>query len=280
MERCDLFRHHGKRAIAYEASVTSVMAEIKSSSDRHSGVADERAPSDGRSQSGRSSNRSSCTKPDMLSEPQRTGGQAIARQDERDAIEPTDYREHAAEYRGECHGRMLGRFRRHLPLVRITQVPPLLDVSAHLVDDRRGVVGLRRGGKPKALVEQEGCLRRRLALLRLRDRGDEFRAAAVLDDLLRRLPGVVEFPMLPWACVGGVYDGMVEEWIGHENAPWDGDCPTPPALGDLGESLYERPSILGASHAGGAPVSPTSSSYSTAATCEPPASRHRKKDAI
>jgi hypothetical protein len=43
--------------------------------------------------------------------------------------------------------------------------------------------------------------------------------AAGGDNPLRRLSGVVEFPMLPRARVGGVYDRMVEKWIGHETPP-------------------------------------------------------------
>ena len=102
VERRDLLRHQDVRAVSHEsiakrrerrdgglrrrlpasavianasASVTSGMAEIESSSDRPSGamgVAD--APADGRSRSGRSPNRSSCTKPDMFSKSQRAGG--------------------------------------------------------------------------------------------------------------------------------------------------------------------------------------------------------------
>jgi hypothetical protein len=66
------------------ASVALEMVEIKSSSDRPSGAMGVAvALSAGRSRSGRSPNRSSCTKPGMPSEPQRMGRQAIGRFDER-----------------------------------------------------------------------------------------------------------------------------------------------------------------------------------------------------
>jgi hypothetical protein len=95
-----------------------------------------------------------------------------------------------------------------------------------------GYVGLRGCGKPLALVEHKGCLRRRLALLWFRNRGDELGAATRVDNLLCGLSGLVESPMLPWACVGGVYNGMVEKWIAHRHAP-ETTKTDAPCLGDV-----------------------------------------------
>ena len=109
------------------------------------------------------------------------------------------------------------RLRRDLPLVRVRQARATAStLLAHLVDDRRRVVLLRLGREPLALVENNSsCLRRALALLRLRDRRDELGAAAALDDLLRRLPVCVQLPVPRRALVGGVEDRVVEERIGH-----------------------------------------------------------------
>jgi len=83
----------------------------------------------------------------------------------------------------------------HLPLVGIRQRPPRLHVLAYLVDDRGLVVLLLLGGEPLALVEDERVLEGRLLVLpRLRNGRDELGAAAGLDDLLRRLPGLIQLP--------------------------------------------------------------------------------------
>jgi hypothetical protein len=66
-----------------------------------------------------------------------------------------------------------GRFGRHLPLIGIRKIAPGLNVSANLVDDRRGIVFLLLGRKPVAGIEDEFGLSARLAPpLRLRDRRD------------------------------------------------------------------------------------------------------------
>jgi len=172
-----------------------------------------------------------------------------------------------------------GRFRRHLPLIRVTQIAPLLDVDAHLVDDRGGVVGLRRGGEPETLVEQERRLCRRLALLRFRDRGDEFGAAVRRDDLLRRLPGVVEFPVLPWAFM--FIMGWSKNGLDTKTPPGTAVARRP-APGDLGESLWEKCSITDEMHTGARAVSPglSSAGAMTAAVAASLIVRHWKKEAI
>jgi len=54
---------------------------------------------------------------------------------------------------------------------------------------------------------------RLLVLLRLRDGRDERGAAAGLDDLLRRLPGIIQLPVPPWILIGRVEDGTIEERV-------------------------------------------------------------------
>ena len=109
-----------------------------------------------------------------------------------------------------------GRLRRDLPLAGIGQGAPRVHVAAHLVDDRGRVVLLLLGREPLAFVEDDFLLRGDLlALLRLRDRRDELGPPAVFDDLLRRLPVLVQLPMPLRAFVGRVQDRVVEEGVGH-----------------------------------------------------------------
>ena len=61
------------------------------------------------------------------------------------------------------------------------------DVTSNLIDDRSRIVLLLFGRQPLAFVEDDLLLRAGLVFLRLRDRRDEFGAAASLEDLLRRL---------------------------------------------------------------------------------------------
>ncbi len=108
------------------------------------------------------------------------------------------------------------RFRRDLPLAGIGDRAPAANMAANLVNDRRGIVLLLRRGKAQALVEHHALLdRRAFALLGLGDRRDEIGLAAGFNDLLRRLSRGIELPMPPWAVVGGVEDGVLEEGVGH-----------------------------------------------------------------
>ena len=106
------------------------------------------------------------------------------------------------------------RLRRHLPLVRIGQGTPRVHVAADLVDDRGRVVLLLLGRKPLAFVEYESLLCRGLALLRLRDRRDEFapRRVSMICWWAARL---VELPMPRGYSYGELRIGLVEERIGH-----------------------------------------------------------------
>lgn len=78
---------------------------------------------------------------------------------------------------------------------------------------------LSRSRKPLALVKDHLLLARRsFALLRLGNRGDKFRTAAGLDNLLGRLPGRVQLPMPMGAVIRRIQDGMVKKGIGHRRA--------------------------------------------------------------
>jgi hypothetical protein len=87
-------------------------------------------------------------------------------------------------------------------------------MTADLVNDRSGVVLLLSGRKPFALVEDDLFLARSLLAFPGPWNGcDELGAAAVLDDLLCRLPLIIEFPMALWASIGGIQDRMVKERV-------------------------------------------------------------------
>ena len=106
---------------------------------------------------------------------------------------------------------------RYLPMLRVWQVAPRLDVATHLVDDRGWIVLLLRRREPFAVFEYEAFLRCGFfAFLGLWDRGDEFGATAVLVNLLRRLSIVIKLPMPPWRFIRGVKNGVIKEGIGHD----------------------------------------------------------------
>ena len=78
-------------------------------------------------------------------------------------------------------------FRRDLPCWS-RQASPLVHFLANPIDDRGGIVLLFLGRKSFAFVENNLLLvGRPFSLLRLWDRRDELGAAAMFDDLLRRL---------------------------------------------------------------------------------------------
>jgi hypothetical protein len=107
---------------------------------------------------------------------------------------------------------------RDLPLARIRPGAPLSDVSADFVDDRGRVVLLFLRRKSGAFVENDVLLAggRGFPLFRLRDRRDEFGAAADIEDLLRRLAVAIELPMPLRALVGRVQNRVLEEGIGRK----------------------------------------------------------------
>jgi hypothetical protein len=105
----------------------------------------------------------------------------------------------------------------HLPTVRIGQAAPLIHLLPQLIDDGRGIILLRLGGKPLALVENYllllGCWR--FAFARFWDRGDELGAAAALKNLLRGLAVGVQFPMPRRAFIRGIENRLFKKGVRH-----------------------------------------------------------------
>lgn len=103
---------------------------------------------------------------------------------------------------------------RDLPLAGIGQFPPVCDLVADLVDDRRRVVLLLGIRKALAFVEDDVRLfGRGLALLGLRDGRDEVRPPAGIDNFLGGLAVSVEFPVTIWVLIGRVKDWPLEKRI-------------------------------------------------------------------
>ena len=92
----------------------------------------------------------------------------------------------------------------------------MVHAAAQLVDDRGRVILLLGGRDARPLVEDHPLLPgTSLVLFRLRDRCDELRFAAVLDDLTGGLPVGVQLPVTAGVLVGGVEDGPFEEPMIH-----------------------------------------------------------------
>ena len=104
-----------------------------------------------------------------------------------------------------------GRLRRDLPLVR-RQLAPGIDDPPQVVDDRRRVVLLAVGLELlRCLVEDE------LALAALPpgsgDRRDQGDASSLVEDAVRGLSGLVQFPVTARILVGRVQDRLEEELV-------------------------------------------------------------------
>ncbi len=110
------------------------------------------------------------------------------------------------------------RFRRDQPVVGIGQLAPAFDVGADLVDDRGRVVLLLLGRKIVAGVEHHLGLRLAAPLLRLRDRRDQVRAAADVEDPVGGLAVLVQLPVAAGIVIGRVQDRTLEELLGHASA--------------------------------------------------------------
>ena len=108
-----------------------------------------------------------------------------------------------------------GRLRGHLPLGRVRQLAPAVDLLADPVDDGGQVVLLAIGPELlRPFVEHHRrLLPGSLAFPGLRDRRDELRLPAALDGFLGRLPGLVQLPVPVRPFVGGVEDGALEERV-------------------------------------------------------------------
>jgi len=83
-----------------------------------------------------------------------------------------------------------------VPVVRVRQATPLIDMASEFVDIRCRVVLLVVTRQPFAFVEHHLLLCRPASPFpRLWNRSNELRSAATLDDALRRLPVAVQLPM-------------------------------------------------------------------------------------
>ena len=110
-----------------------------------------------------------------------------------------------------------GGLRRDVPLIRIRQRTPAIDLNAKLINKGGGqLVLLLVGGEALPLVEYEVFLTL-LLLFRLRDRGDELGLPAPFDQPVRRLARLVELPMFLRVLVGRVLDRLLEEGVSHRS---------------------------------------------------------------
>ena len=80
-------------------------------------------------------------------------------------------------------------------------------------NDRGRIVLLILRRQTLALVEDKAGLGRRLPLLRLRNWGDEFRAAAGIDNALCRLATLIKLPVAPRIAVWRVQYRLVKKWV-------------------------------------------------------------------
>jgi hypothetical protein len=88
------------------------------------------------------------------------------------------------------------RLRRHLPLIRVRQAAPVVDIAADLVDEPRNVVLLL--GRRESVVDAEAqfCLSRRATPpLWQRDRRDQVTTPSRFNDAIGRLAVGIEVPM-------------------------------------------------------------------------------------
>ena len=109
--------------------------------------------------------------------------------------------------------------RRHLPPARVRDVAPPVHLSTNGVDEGRMLVPLSLGGKAPAFVEQDRGLLFRLSpfLPGLWNGRDELGGPSTPDDLLGRLPVLVQLPMARRVLVRRVEHGLVEERMGQDD---------------------------------------------------------------
>src|SRR5580704_13339010 len=89
---------------------------------------------------------------------------------------------------------------------------------ANRVDNGGMVVSLLGCREPQAFVKYQcRLLSATFALLRFRDRRDEFSETATINNFLGWLALVIELPVAFWIAVGRIQDRMVKKWIavGH-----------------------------------------------------------------
>jgi hypothetical protein len=121
----------------------------------------------------------------------------------------TEERPQTAEFMVPTMFQQLRRRRSDLPQVRVRLGTPHLDMTANLVDPILGVFlfGLRA----LFLRIQLETLLKFCCLFQLGNRRDEVRFSPRLDDVLRGLTALVEFPVTRGLCVGRVQNRLREK---------------------------------------------------------------------
>lgn len=102
------------------------------------------------------------------------------------------------------------RFGSYAPVAGTRQPTPLIDVVADFIDNGSSFVLLRFRGKTFAFVKRQTLLPR-FPLSGLRDGGDEFGLAARVDDPLRGLAMLIQFPVLLRIFVRRIQDWMFKK---------------------------------------------------------------------
>jgi hypothetical protein len=100
--------------------------------------------------------------------------------------------------------------------LRLGQHPPAIDLLAHAVDDGGVFVLLLLAGNALVIAVAQFALLARASLpARLGGGGQKFRAAALVDDLVRGPAVGVDFPVLVWVVLGRIQNGLFKEGTGH-----------------------------------------------------------------
>jgi hypothetical protein len=101
-----------------------------------------------------------------------------------------------------------------MPIIGIWQRTPGVDMTAHFIDDRRGIVLLFLGREPLAFIENECILFGGLfPFLRFWDRRDEIGAAQNFENSLRGLPVRIQLPVSRRTLIRRIQDRVVKDWI-------------------------------------------------------------------
>ena len=111
-----------------------------------------------------------------------------------------------------------GRFGRNAPVVGIGDGSPLVDVPANFVDGGSNVILLLFRGKAPSFVKDQLLLTspsRPAPLPRLWNGRDELSPATALNDLLGRLPSLVQLPVPVGVFIRGVQYRPVVERVLH-----------------------------------------------------------------
>ena len=110
-------------------------------------------------------------------------------------------------------------FRGHLPLAG-GKPPPAFDLIANFVDAGVDIVLLFFGRQPLDVFKHDLLLSLGdFPFFRLRNWRKKLGAPTGFDDLLCRLPALVQFPMPLRTLVRRVEDRVLEEWVGNRSDP-------------------------------------------------------------